>query len=193
MKVLIVGEGKSELGYRCEDGALPILVKRLLPVAQTPTCEQVSSNKVKTHRPPGRGNGFEKRALAWIRYAERQGFQALVLLIDQDGCEDRHGQLDRAQADVRMGLSRALGVAVRTFDAWMLADEKALSSALGWVVQRQPKPEAIPDPKAVCEDLLKGAGKGEKYAAVATEAEIAVLEDRCPRGFRPFAGRVRAL
>lgn len=88
-------------------------------------------------------------------------------------------------------------VAVRTFDAWMLADEAALTVVLSQQVNQQPVPERLPRPKTVCADILKAAGSSmplsDLYAAVAAEADLDVLETRCPRGFAPFAARVREL
>jgi hypothetical protein len=79
----------------------------------------------------------------------------------------------------------------------MLADEKALSVVLGKNVQRQPAPESISDPKASCRYLRDEAdvelGLREMYLSIASELDIALLEARCPKGFSPFAGRIREL
>ncbi|UCE50672.1 MAG: DUF4276 family protein, partial [Phycisphaerales bacterium] len=94
-------------------------------------------------------------------------------------------------------LPRAMGVAIRTFDAWMLADEKALTEVLGDNVNRQPDPETIRDPKQRCADLLTERGsqmsQSEMYAQVLDTIDIEVLCDRCQRGFKPFAARVRTI
>ena len=97
-----------------------------------------------------------------------------------------------------LGLSRrALGVAVRSFDAWMLADEQALTTALGYTVSRQSEPEAIRNPKELCARLLQKSAKTltqtEMYEAVAKAADTDTLQERCPHGFAPFARRVREL
>jgi hypothetical protein len=149
------------------------------------------------HIRAGKADGYEKRALAWIRYAENEGFEALVLVIDEDGYRERQLQLAKAQEDMRLALPRALGVAIRTFDAWILADEVALTQVLRGAIGRQRSPEAIAEPKLVCRQLRESSeaemSASEFYAAVANVARLDVLESRCPRGFGEFAERVRAL
>src|SRR5207302_839585 len=57
--------------------------------------------------------------------------------------------------------------------------------------------ETIRDAKSVCIALRAAAGLGanlsEMYADIAREAELHVIEERCPTGFGPFAERVRRL
>lgn len=159
-------------------------------------CRKVSDRSVRAIH--GRGSGYHKRVLGWLRYAVREGFDALVLVIDHDGDDDRLRQFDTAQDDVRLTeLPRALGVAIRTFDAWMLADEAALTVVLGNPIDRQPDPERIKDPKQRCAELRDasdcGLGMAAMYAAIATQADHEVMEVRCPRGFVSFAKRTRRL
>jgi len=88
-----------------------------------------------------------------------------------------------------------MGVAIRAFDAWMLADERALSEVLGRNVNRQADPETIANPKDVCAGLLDESqariSQSEMYARVSCKINIDILCDRCQSGFRPFATRVR--
>jgi hypothetical protein len=83
----------------------------------------VSRKDIHAHH--GKGQGYFKKALRWILEAERRGYDALVLVIDQDNTPERVQEINKAQNDQRVTLRRALGVAIRTFDAWMLADEQA--------------------------------------------------------------------
>lgn len=147
---------------------------------------------------PGKADGYERRALGWIRYAERTGYDAIIFVIDQDGDLERQPQLDKVQGDQRTEFRRALGVAIKTFDAWMLADETALSAGLVRQIQPQPDPETLADPKSVCRSLCAAgeepaARLTELYSAIAQAVRIEALERRCPKGFVPFANRVRAL
>ena len=198
MKVLIVAEGKHE-----RSGSLESLVRRLT------NCE-IECGLDDVHDPTlprihGKG-GFDycKRAIQWIVAAQKRGYDAIVLLIDEDK-DPKHKHRRRKgiqQAQERVAeiarIPRALGVAVRTFDAWMLADEAALSNVLGRTVQCQPSPEGIHDPKSICEQLRDESpgcelGLAEMYALVAEKTRLEILEQRCPSGFKPFAVRVRAL
>lgn len=193
MKVLLVSEGKHE-----ESGALESLVKRVVTRRVT-SCEWDRANSRKVQIQPGKGDPLTKRALAWIQYAKKSGFDALVFVIDEDGYRERIDDLNAAQSEtsVTATFPRALGVAIRSFDAWMLADEKALSSVLGMSIQTQQSPEDIKEPKTVCSDLLNqstcGLWQREMYARIAEEADLARLVDRCPKGFGVFAKRLQGL
>jgi len=185
------------LGSRKVSGSLVLLVERLLG------CEiEVSVDRFRNPDllvDAGIGGRLQKRILAWLREAEVRGFDALVLVIDEDGDRERVKLVSRAQEDASIfSLPRAFGVAIRTFDAWMLADEKALSRILGFTVKRFATPERIKDPKKKIEALLKKAGPDAPglsalYAQLAGRVELKDLETRCPKGFAPFAERVRAV
>ena len=199
MRILIVSEGVHELGDDSRDGALVMLASRLLNLDEGVSFEKekVSSPKVRQHTQPGRGSRYKKRALGWIRLAEREGYDAIILVIDQDGDEERKQQFDQGQDDPRLPLPRALGVAIKTFDAWMLADEQALSEVLETPIDPLPNPESESDPKRRCESLRDTAQSQlslrEMYARIASRTDLEKLGDRCPNGFAPFARRVRAL
>jgi hypothetical protein len=188
MRVLIVGEGNSE-----SQGALEAFVQRLAGPLEC-DCAKVNQNIGAVH---GKGKAYEKRAIRWLYEAVKRGYDALVLLIDQDNCPERNQQLADAQEYQTVSLRRAFGVAIRTFDAWMLADEQALTHVLGYTIQRQPDPETLTDPKSICTALLHDCAleisANEMYARVARSAAIEIIEDRCPKGFGTFAGRVRAI
>lgn len=188
MRVLLVSEGDHELG-----GALQSLVHRLLdrPVEFDP-CEPDDARYRQHHR--AGETRYAGLARAWLRAAERGGFDALVLLIDRDGDDRRRRQFNQMQEDLSIRQPRALGVAVEEFDAWMLADEQALGGALNLPkLPRQPAPENVKDPKELCESLHPGVAWREVYATIGNTASLDVIEQRCPKGFAPFAARVRAL
>ena len=198
MRVLVVGEGKHELTDENPSSPLVELVRRMLPADVEFHREKVSSPKVRTHRLRGKAEAaYEKRALAWLSYATRESFDALILLIDHDGEADREKGIERAQNDTRMPLRRAMGVAIRTFDAWMLADNVALGQALDCSVPVQRSPEGVRDPKSVCKRLQSDSacelGLTEVYFRVARVVDLDRLKTRCPRGFGPFANRVGML
>ncbi len=199
MRILVVSEGVHELGGDSLDGALLTLSSRLLNFNENVSFERekVSSPKVRLHAQPGQGGRYKKRALGWIRLAKREGYDAIVLVIDQDGDEERKQQFDQAQEDHRLPLPRALGVAIKMFDAWMLADEQALSEVLGMHIDPLPNPESEGDPKGKCESLRNEArlqlSLREMYAAIAERTDMEKLKARCPNGFAPFAQRVGGL
>lgn len=192
MKVLLVSEGKHE-----EAGALEALVRRTAPQIHQCVWDRVSSNSIHTHR--GKGQGFFKRAVRWMLEARDRGFDALILVVDEDGYRERVKELAQAQSEQTLtaGFPRALGIAIRSFDAWMLADEIALSAVLRQAVSTQPSPEDLADPKGRCAELLEMSGgvlsQRDFYSRLAIEINLTSLENRCPKGFGTFAPLLRTL
>ena len=135
--------------------------------------------------------------MRWLLEAEKRDFDAMVLLIDEDGQRERTRQIGDAQNSALSRLPRAMGVAIRAFDAWMLADETTLTTVLGCAVTRQADPETIRHPKQVCAALLANSQnqmtQRKLYASVMAGIDVTILDSRCPSGFRPFANRVRRL
>ena len=189
MKVLLVGEGKHELS-----GALEKLAQRLCPTKISCVSERVSRSDI--HAFHGKGPGYFKRALRWVIHAEKQGYDAIILVIDEDGKPERIAELLQAQNHV-FRFPRALGVAVKTFDAWMLADEAAIGKALACTISAPKSPERNRDPKKACKALLASSATGltqsEFYRQIAEYLDIEVVRKRCKKGFKPFAERVRKL
>ena len=197
MRLLIVSEGPHERGKDEQRSALQTLVTRIRG-ADLQRVEHEKLSKRSIHAIHGKGRGYYKKAVRWLLHAERsRRYDAVVLLVDQDGKPERLAEINDAQSYADIGMPRAFGVAVRTFDAWMLADEIALTRVVGETIQRQSDPESIRNPKRVCEEIRNSAptnlGLSEMYAQVAETVDLEVLEERCPLGFAPFAERTRAL
>ena len=197
MTILLVSEGPHELGPDHADGALERLIGKMLLGDASFAAMKVSDPSVKTHRVHGKGGGTEKRVRMWVRRAQKEGFDAIVLLIDRDKEPDRIRQMDVVQNDENIVFPRALGVAIVRFDAWMLADEQAIGTALALPVDAQKAPESNRDPKSDLRSLQSQgefeSGLPQLYALIAQHARIDHLKRRCPKGFAPFAQRVEAL
>jgi hypothetical protein len=194
MRVLVVSEGEHEQG-----GALENLLRRLGGKEAKLVFDRVRRDDIHAHH--GKGPGYIKRALRWLKEAKSREMDALILLVDQDKPEYRRSeQIREAQQYCNpkvpaFNLPRAMGVAIKMFDAWMLADEKALTEVLGCTVSRQRDPETIRDPKSVCTRLLANGqnqmAQSEMYAEIAGRIDIDTLSLRCPTGFEPFARYVK--
>ena len=191
MRTLIVAEGKHEHG-----GALNTLVCRLAAPREL-ECDQERLARNDIHAHHGKGQGYFKKAVRWMLEAQKQPYEAIVLVVDEDGKSQRRDEIDKAQASGLASIHRALGVAIRKFDAWMLADEQALTGALEITIDRQPDPEGIDDPKTHCQQLLRGndctMSQTQLYSRMADLVDLERVAQRCPMGFRPFAQRVREL
>lgn len=197
MKILVISEGPSELGASPDTSSLVQLTKRLISDDEIDfTCRRVSDPAVHIHRPRGKHADYERRALGWVRFAERERFDALVFVIDQDGKSERQTGIENAQTHSHFSLPRAMGVAIRTYDAWFLADERALTSILGHEIKRQKQPERLKAPKDVVQKLLSeqdGSGAAKFYFELAGIVDLERLTERCPKGFAPFRSRVESL
>ena len=199
MRVLVVAEGAHEIGAANEEelNASPALYRLIERTVEAQlTFHSLPWSKIRTHH--GKGPGYFKKAVGALREAERRRCDALVMLVDEDGNRDRLLQFNRAQDDHSMStLPRALGLAIRSFDAWILADEKTLSSVLQTTVQTQRSPEDAKNPKEECEQLLRNADSPlsprEVYAEVLLRCDLEIVERRCPKGFAPFVKRLREL
>jgi len=98
----------------------------------------------------------------------------------------------------------AVGVAIEAFEAWLLADRKALKEALG--LSQQPPDEGSPEgltgrpgsgshPNEKLNQLIardsRERGYVECVADIASRTRIDELTRRCPKGFEPFARELR--
>lgn len=203
-RVLIVSEGKHELGTKTDcttetSAALVELVRNVLDlpndIALVPDVRRFVDAKTRLH--PGKGSRLARKAIGWIRDALREGFHAIVGVYDHDGDDGRIAAFSVAQASPEFPLPRAFGVAIRTFDAWMLADEMALSQVLGTRTETQRSPEEIKDAKSHCARIRDDSGAEisltELYTKLAKVIRVELLEARCPKGFRPFSNNLRPL
>lgn len=191
MRVLVVVEGKHE-----SDGAVRELIQQLRPDLTDLSFDRLANSGIHVHA--GKGKAYFKKAVRWMLEARKRGFDAIILLVDRDRVPSRRTEIEKSQSDHTIcNIRRALGVPVEAFDAWMLADEQAISSVLTVTVPTQPNPENIAHPKDHFEALLRSLGKfwggAEMYAEIAKKLNIAILEARCPIGFAAFADRVRNL
>jgi len=209
--IYVFGEGPHEIG-RLDDEtlsedalpALPQLVRRLLPADCDVRFKCRPIKDISTHQVRGVGPSYRKKVSGAVRKACQAGATAAVIVIDRDRQNDRDriGQLQEGRGSLDPGayIPCAVGMAVETFDAWMIADADAMSAAMnGAQVQAHPSPESLGGTEArgghpktyAAEQLGGGQGLGEKYAVIAQHVHLGRLEAACPQGFRPFAREVR--
>jgi hypothetical protein len=191
-RALLVAEGAHELS-----GALEELVAKLTGLQLDVTCRPMRDSEVRVHAPVGKYQGFTRRFLGWLSFAEENNFELLIALIDEDDERQRHNEVEMAQASDVFSVRRAFGVAVQAFDAWMLADEKALSIVLKTNISKVGSPERLKNPKARFKAIRDENGVNENlkelYRQIAIESDLDSLALACPTGFKPFADRVRRL
>ncbi len=190
LTVAIVGEGSRDYGRGEEaKGALMILVERILN--HPPGVCFEGRPLPRLH---GRG-GLRKKARLAIVAACMRGDAGLAIVVDNDRqppgrrLQDIRKGVDESEAHVPY----ALGVAIESFEAWMLADERALFAVLhpGKTAERQPDPEEIGKPKQAINEIAGRRVTGSDLAQIAERADLDLIAKRCRRGFARFRKEVK--
>lgn len=232
MKILVLSEGALDHGDTFDSkhateraarrsvdgqpdrrGAVTILVRRLLEeklgraIAES---EIVTRALPRVNRRSTAQSGYEYKVRDAIVEARISKCSAVVIVVDRDGTLPglrltalAAGRTRAEQEGEALAAKTALGVAVVTVEAWLLADETALNTAL----DLRPPAATTPSP-----ELLDGAARSPKhpkvqlrllldrarrevawpYDAIAEQARLDALAARCPQGFAPFAAEVKA-
>jgi hypothetical protein len=173
---------------------VPALLRRLVEetFGEAMTVEQLPP-------PPGRlrrGHGLIASLPADARVLSELGAEIIVSVVDTNNTRAMtrvtalREARDRAQPSP---LCFALGVAVHSIEAWLLADEQAIRVALAehtygdQPVPRQPDPETLPDPKAHLNDLMSyltdgiEPGADRFVEAIVAHTDLRILRNRCPQ------------
>ncbi|HUT01979.1 MAG TPA: hypothetical protein VM031_05965 [Phycisphaerae bacterium] len=207
-RVVVYGDGPYDLGPNLgrevapdQTYALPRLVHRLLDEpSDTFYAAEIFASVPPVH---GRGHKYGRKAQGAIRQARQGRYHAAVIVIDRDRAPGtrklRPLQEARDQLQHQGFPPCAIGMAVEAFDAWMIADGNAVKAAGGNPAKTHRSPENLDKkegtgghPKDLAMQVFGGRDRvAEKYAVVAANADLALLERTCPKGFAPFAEEVR--
>ena len=224
IRILVVGEGPADVGSdrglgafgeQAEGriGAVRVLVERLLAstLGRNPPPMEFQGERLSAIGRRHVASGYEGKVVAAITEATSRRCTALAIVIDRDGTDGnrRWSLLEKGRAEARArGLAladkAAIGVAIETVEAWLLADVLALNEALALdpPAGQTETPEGLDGaassprhPKTVLRDLIaRSPVKGTSpLEAIARRARLEVLGDRCPKGFAGFARDVRAM
>lgn len=212
--ILVLGDGKNELGvpddkevpredvlvFAGDMPPLPCLVSRLLG---EPREVRFFCGSFKKYHAVARGlsSTLAGKVKAAVLYARARGHRGVVIVIDRDRDRKRNSlrllQEGRDDMACLPGPACALGVAVETFDAWMIADGLAVGDAGGKAAESHASAEKLDGkegsglhPKDLARRAL-GEGLTEKYKLVARRVRLEELERLCCDGFKPFAEEVR--
>lgn len=142
--------------------------------------------------------------------ARIDGCTAVIVVVDRDRTRPglrlaalKAWRTYAEQEGEALSMKTALGVAVETVEAWLIADETALNTALDLHPRAvtAPAPEQLngapgtdKHPKTYLRSLLARKRREVRwpYDAIAEQARLDVLAARCPEGFAPFAAEVKA-
>lgn len=200
MRILVCGEGPNDIGREPKNekaprelGTLQVLISRIL--AQ----EEIEFEQQQIlHLGPRRGSrGFKAKLELAFQEMSRKDCQALVYVVDADREQKRGDRLRAARDDVAEGRLCAMGTAIHSIEAWLLADQQAFSLAFDCPTPNMtPDPESIKNPKSLLRDRLEHVERDDYsrcYAKLARHLDLAVVRRRCPDGFQPFQSEVEGL
>jgi hypothetical protein len=186
------------------EGAVRVLVRKVVDAREgrsTAEHEVLGTEAPRAHR---KERGDTRRLSLALSEMKVFGCQSVAYVIDADGYGDRLSRLEAERAEIERVSGQqpiALGVAVQTVEAWLLADETAVNGAVEPrpKVATQPDPESLwgpartpGHPKAIFEALVATGTRAVEgpYDAIASRTRIDVLEKRCP-SFRRLADELR--
>jgi hypothetical protein len=222
VRLLLVSEGALDVGTSGRGGpaneegderrgAVSVLVRRVLAEKFG---RDIADHEIeravlpRVHAQSDQVSGYPRKVMLAIKEAAARRCTSVAIVVDRDRtpggsrlAQLREGRALSEGSGEPLAQGTALGVAVETVEAWLLADEKALNDALGLApptpaiagpeeLDGGPKTES--HPKNVFRKLVKrGTSAGEPYDGVAERVRLELLERRCKLGFAPFAEEVR--
>jgi hypothetical protein len=213
--VWILGDGAHEVAkvddemkaMGIEKPALTMLVHRMLgePAGVDYVSCRFKEAVGRLQEFPGKGNGLQKRLKLCLARARKMNYDAVVLVQDRD--RKSVNEAFKPLEDVREAVSPlgsspgcALGLAIETFDAWMICDPEAIEHAGGDKNQHHPSPENLDKtertdqhPKEWAANAFGGkSGLHIPYAKVAKVICLDTLRKACSGGFAPFERELAA-
>ena len=201
----VFGEGKTDVRH---DPEAKSPTKGVVPILLYALCDKPTHLLVRCFGTPFMMSKGPLRRK--VRFAKRQAkandSAGAVFVVDSEGdLRARLEELNKGRQMERSDLPMAVGVAHPCIEAWLLADPRAIRRAFR--LARSPevpeRPEQCPaprqdggkDPKSL---LARAAGLGRHLSADECDRIAKAMRDvelvcqRCPAGFAPFAGEVRA-
>jgi hypothetical protein len=208
--VEVIGEGRADLGLLGEpnepgkpvppnQGVVPILVHKL--------CGKPDVMLVKP-RPYSSLQG--KTRAQKVQFAKRQSLcnnsAGVVFVLDSEGdLKGRQKELNDGRNREHPQYPMAVGIAHPCIEAWLLADAPAIRRAFGLsqtpVVPESPEDLPAPakdrnrNPKTVLRDVVgreqAELGSKAKDQIAGTMNDMALVRDRCPSSFAPFADEIK--
>jgi hypothetical protein len=188
-----------KLGFALEGNSdypvIPCLARRLISEYDPQII--LATNSVL--RPRKRGHGFIQELSTFASQLRDDRVNIVVAVVDTDNTQigERRRLLQEAKqrcADLGLAVCIADGLAVRSLEAWLLADEAAAFAVFDGERSNVlfPSPEQDPAPKATLNRIVRTLTDGQEVsfapfaAELAQEIRLAVLRQRCSH-FDEFA------
>ena len=188
-----------KLGFALEGNSdypvIPCLAQRLISEYDPQII--LATNSVL--RPRKRGHGFIQELSTFASQLRDDRVDIVVAVVDTDNTQigERRRLLQEAKrrcADLGLAVCIADGLAVRSLEAWLLADEAAAFAVFDGERSNVlfPYPEQDPTPKATLNRIVRTLTDGQEVSfapfagELAQEIRLATLRQRCPH-FDEFA------
>ena len=127
-----------------------------------------------------------RRVLSWPSEQDRPDLAIVMIDADQDAWRKRQQMLRRHIEDLAIAPPTVIAVAVREFEAWLIADTKAAGTALRRAVRRSRAPEQLQPTQAkqILGDWVGGAEgfehPGAARVAIAQNLDLETVAKCCP-------------
>lgn len=212
MTALLFSEGVLDLGEGTpfaddsREGPLRVLIHNVLHDCDGLFLEARRLSKVHGDGERNGLRGFALKAFRALRDAEREGKDAVFIVVDEDGRpkERRLERLQEGRAAANHQPASAIGVAQPMVEAWLMGDADGWQKCFG---ADAPAPPANPEAdtgnsssRRYAKDVLWQLSQGHRgdddrlttYVRLAEQLDWRRVADACPRSFAPFAAEARA-
>jgi hypothetical protein len=220
MKVLFVGEGTHDIGRpdfpakpRLAAGVVAVLARNICPAIDAESVG-VAWREIRIFNPDKKHKGWAAKVEAAILLARQYRCAGTICVADRDRDDTRLAAMDEwkqsGAKSLAAGHAVVCAVAVESIEAWTLGDQEAVAAVLGVKVdtirkryykvsdveklhERSGKPGLRP------KELLRQLAELKHREAdtqlreeIAACTDVDALQKTCPKGFRPFAERLKA-
>ena len=120
-----------------------------------------------------------------LKDLEREDIDLIILVKDNDNhnTNDFYKRLEKMASNIRTKL--IIAIPVQALEAWLLADENALSKVFGKTINRVKSPEKYKKPKSILQKIAHpDVPTRNHYKLIAQSLSISILQRRCKSFYR---------
>ncbi len=188
-----------KLGFALEGNSdypiIPLLSRRVVQ----DTCPNITIAPFSILRPRKRGHGFIRELPIFARQLRADNVDVIIAVVDTDNTRlnERVKLLREAKdrcVELKIAICIAEGLAVRSVEAWLLADSQAIFKVFDGdrASVSFSAPENYPSPKRTLNDIVRSLTEGREVTfapfadVLAADIRLDVLRHRCGH-FEQFA------
>ena len=231
IRIGLIAEGEAELGTsipyikpedggkvieRDREGALHTLIRRELESLGLPDCNFVHRHpsiqergiKLRTGHSILNGKYLAQMVISW----KPEEVDMILIVVDaDDSLSQRQRDLERALNTIRsnhLDVNEQLvcdrsagGLAIKNFEAWLLADNQTVSKLLGVELEQLENLEDSSDTKSILDKAIAESTYLSEETSnqrplqirwnLASQIDLVIIETCCPSGYAAFAQNLR--